>query len=184
MKRRDVQQSLSGDDAFERLFDEQFPALFRYLSRRIRSDRAEEIAAETFLVAYRDSQRFDPTRGSPRAWLFGIAAKKLLREHRRERRELRAYGASGVDPLGFGFEELDNRLDARESAADLAAALAELKPGDREALLLFAWAELSYAEIAVALAIPIGTVRSRINRARRQMRAALSLPDYQEDTVK
>ena len=74
------------------------------------------------------------------------------------------------------------RVDARAAAPALAAALAALSRADREALLLFAWADLSYEEIAAAVGIPVGTVRSRINRARRQVRERLALDPVSEHT--
>ena len=111
-----------------------------------------------------------------RAWLFGIAANLLRRRARDEERRLRAFARSGVDPV---IEELDGvlaRIDAQRSGPRLATALAGLSAGEREVVLLYAWAELSYDEIAVALSLPAGTVRSRLSRARARLTDALS-PD-------
>jgi RNA polymerase sigma-70 factor (ECF subfamily) len=91
---------------------------------------------------------------------------------------LRALARTGADPVAESYAD---RVDARVSAAaaqrDLARALASLAAGDREVLLLIAWAELAYDEVATALGIPVGTVRSRMHRARRKVREALGGED-------
>jgi RNA polymerase sigma-70 factor (ECF subfamily) len=91
---------------------------------------------------------------------------------------LRAFARTGADPVAESYAD---RADARVSAAGvqrhLAAALAGLPAGDRDVLLLIAWADLSYEEVAVALDIPAGTVRSRLHRARRKVREALGGQD-------
>ncbi len=70
-------------------------------------------------------------------------------------------------------EGADHRVSAQAAHGELAGALAALSPGDRHVLLLIAWADLSYQEVADALSLPVGTVRSRLNRARRKVRQAL-----------
>ena len=167
----------SGSDPsrFGEIFDRHFPAIHRYVNRRVGRELADDLASETFSVAFRNRGRFDPTRDDAGPWLYGIAAN-LLRDHRRsERRRLLAYAKTGVDPVtDEGFDAVDARLDASVAGPVVARALVRLKPGDREALLLFAWAELTYREIAEALAIPVGTVRSRLSRARRQVHEILA----------
>lgn len=90
----------------------------------------------------------------------------------------RALARTGTDPAAEGHAD---RVDSQVSAAGiqqrLAAALASLMAGDRDVLLLIAWADLSYDEVAVALGIPVGTVRSRLHRARRKTREALGGQD-------
>jgi RNA polymerase sigma factor (sigma-70 family) len=138
-----------------------------YLCRRVGRVEGEELAAQTFALAYRDRQRYDAGRGSARAWLFGIAANVLRRHRRTEERRLRALARTGIDPLLAESDEADERLDARRSTRALAGALAALSSGDREVLLLAAWAELTSGEIGEALGIPPGTVRSPSSRSRR-----------------
>ena len=87
---------------------------------------------------------------------------------------------TGVDPLADDHGDAPSRLDAAAAGPRLAAALAALRPDDREALLLLAWADLSYDEIAAALRIPVGTVRSRLHRARGVLRAHLE-PEASHD---
>ena len=148
---------------FERLFEDHFDAIYGYLARRVGPDLARDLAAETFTRGYAARKRFDPGRGEPRPWLFGIAHNLLRRHYRDEERRLQA------------FARID--LPRDEAASDepwVAEALSVLSRDERDALLLFAWADLSYEEIAEALKIPIGTVRSRLNRARTRMRDELT----------
>ena len=154
----------------EPLFRAHFDAIFRYAAYRIGRDAALDVASETFAQALRSLGALDPERDA-RAWLFGIAGN-LLRHHRRaELRRLRAYArAAAPKDAGSWFDETGTGKLTRDS---LVEALAGLDARDRDALLLFAWADLSYHEIADAMAIPVGTVRSRIHRARQAVRAAV-----------
>jgi RNA polymerase sigma-70 factor (ECF subfamily) len=110
-----------------------------------------------------------------RPWLFGIATNVVHGHRRTEQRRYKALARTPLerdaDPVDT--DELADRVAARSLRSSLAAALAALKPADRDVLLLVAWGQLSYEEIATVLAIPVGTVRSRLNRARRQTRALL-----------
>jgi RNA polymerase sigma-70 factor (ECF subfamily) len=158
---------------FATIFDRHFDAVFGYLQRRIGRDLAEELAAETFLVAFDNRARFDPSQGAARPWLLGIATNLLRHHARREVRELRAYARSAVDPVLDAFDGIEERLDASGERRRLIEGLAELSTPERDALLLAAWADLSYAEIATALEVPVGTVRSRLSRARERITASL-----------
>jgi RNA polymerase sigma-70 factor (ECF subfamily) len=155
--------------SFDDVFAAEFEPLHGFVARHLGSSAAEELTAETFAVAYRRWSDLDPSR-SPKPWLYGIASNLISHHRRRERRMLRAYARSGNDPLlaedGFSIE----RLAAQESRSILAAALADLRHEEREALLLHAWAELSDREIAEALSVPLGTVKSRLSRARTHIR--------------
>jgi RNA polymerase sigma factor (sigma-70 family) len=155
--------------SFEQVFKVEYRPLRGYVYRRLGSSAADEIAAETFAVAYRRWGDLDPAR-PVRPWLYGIAANLLRHYWRKERRMLRAYARAGLDPVYQQDEEESvERADARAQKRVLAAALAELRPVEREILLLHAWAYLTDAEIAEALSLPIGTVKSRLHRAREQM---------------
>lgn len=150
----------------------------RYLRRRIGKETAEDLAVETFVLAFRSRHAYDLQRESARPWLFGIATN-LLRHHRRsEGRRLHAYARTGRDPIAgpdHRFEEAEDRAVAERAGPAVAAALAILRPQERDVLLLHAWADLTYAEIAAALAIPVGTVRSRLARARHKVRELLAV---------
>ncbi|OQO94133.1 RNA polymerase subunit sigma-70 [Saccharomonospora piscinae] len=169
----DDRPDLSGRDPgpqFERMFDRHVRPLHRYLARRSR-DVADDLVAETFLVAWQRRQHYDPSRGSARSWLYGIATNLLRRHVRQEVRGLRATARSGDAGAAEGHEgRVADRLDAQARARGLAGALAELDPGDRDVLLLTSWAGLDSAEVAEALDIPVGTVRSRLHRVRRRLR--------------
>jgi RNA polymerase sigma factor (sigma-70 family) len=153
---------------FIALFDRHFDSVHRYLRRRVGKDIADDLAAQTFTEAFGDRAAFDLTAESARPWLFGIAINLLRHHYRDEQRELRAFERTGVDPIGS-----DPSVSASRLSGEVAGALAELASRERDVLLLFAWADLSYEEIAVALRVPVGTVRSRLNRARRQLQRRL-----------
>lgn len=149
-------------EAFEELFELHFDAIYAYLARRLGPDLARDLASETFTSAFAARKRYDAARGEVRPWLFGIANNLLRRHYRDEERRLRALARLDTPETGFPPEE-----------PRLADALRELSAEERDVLLLFAWADLEYAEIASALDVPIGTVRSRLHRARGHIRAAL-----------
>jgi RNA polymerase sigma-70 factor (ECF subfamily) len=164
---------------FAPLFDRHAPDIHRYLARRVDSV-ADDLLSETFLVAFRQRARYRDAGAGVRAWLFGIATN-LVRQH--VRTEIRRYRALARLPAPAPVEpDPTERLDAHRLRARIAAALADLKPADRDALLLLAWGELSYLEIAAVQNVPVGTVRSRINRARRLTSAALAI-DFAEETT-
>lgn len=170
------------DTAFATLFDRHAVAVHRYLARRIGPTIADDLLAQTFLVAFERRAGYDRTRPDARPWLYGIATNLVHRQRRDEIRQYDAWARSGVDPTAAPespAERVVQRADAQAQSPRLAAALAQLSAPDRDVLLLFAWGELSYAEIATALDIPVGTVRSRLNRARTLVRRAL--PDLTGD---
>lgn len=177
-----IQQSLLVAERFGPLFDRHASAVHRYLARRIGSD-ADDLLAETFLIAFRRRAAYRKLHVNVRPWLFGIATNVLRRHARQEKRRYRALARVPADPgaEAYATDDALGRLDAQSLRRDLAAALAALKRGDRDVLLLSAWAELSYNEIAAVLDIPVGTVRSRLNRARRVTRAALSITITSEE---
>jgi RNA polymerase sigma-70 factor (ECF subfamily) len=133
-------------------------------------------------VAFARRGRFDLSRPDARPWLLGIATN-LIRGHRRT--ELRRWRAMARAVVAAGEEPEADRVAARLTAqgerGELATALALLSPDQRDALLLYAWAELDYQEIAEALGVPIGTVRSRLHRARGVLREALAPTGPRED---
>lgn len=171
-----IRESIRDPERFGPLFDRHAAAVHHYLARRIGAP-ADDLLAETFLAAFQRRASYQPTRLDVRPWLFGIATNVLRRHLRTEERRYRALARAGhLKTVADSDDSLEDRLDARARRPKLAEALASLKSGDREVLLLLAWADLSYGEIAATLDIPIGTVRSRLNRARRIVRAALGSP--------
>ena len=171
-----IAESVARPRAFVPLVERHNRVLFGYLARRLGADVAEELVSETFARAFALRERYDTERPDARPWLFGIATN-LMRNHLRGQvRQSRAFARSGVDDVVMDDDDaIDARMDASVHRDAIQAALEKLAPRDREALLLFAWGDLSYEDIAVTLDIPVGTVRSRLNRARRQLKE--SLPD-------
>jgi RNA polymerase sigma-70 factor (ECF subfamily) len=167
--------------SFEDAFEAEFAPLHRYLARRLGASAADDLAAETFAVAFRNWDRLDPAR-PVRPWLYGIAANLVRHHWRKERRMLRAYARTGVDPVFAEEDEAVERVDAEVRRRELAAALAALRREEREILLLNAWAELTNSEIAAVLDLPLGTVKSRLSRTRERLRNQLS--DFGQEPVK
>jgi RNA polymerase sigma-70 factor (ECF subfamily) len=158
---------------FGRLFDAYARPLHGYLARRVGADPAHDLVSETFLVALDQRHSYDPRRGAVRSWLYGIATNLLRRQVRQEVRGLRALARSAGDAPGQAASHegrVADRVDAAVLAARLAGALAQLSEGDRDVLLLTSWAGLDSAEVADALGIPVGTVRSRLHRVRKWLR--------------
>ena len=130
--------------------------------------------AETFLVAFRKRAGYERRYHDARPWLYGIATNLVAQHRREEARQFRLRHAAGPDPVQHDHAEraaLD--VTAQSIRAPLAEAVAALAPPDRDVLLLIAWEQLSYDEVARALSIPVGTVRSRLHRARTKIREAL-----------
>ena len=171
-----VASSLHTPLAFGAVFDRHYDFVHRYLARRVGLDVADDLASETFTTAFRVRARYDLAHADARPWLLGIATN-LVRHHRRaEVRRFRAYERVEVaQSAGIEEDALVARADAAAAGPQVARALSRIPDADRDALLLLAWADLTYEEIARALGIPIGTVRSRIHRARRRLRELLGL---------
>jgi RNA polymerase sigma factor (sigma-70 family) len=165
--------------AFERGFEEHFSAIHGFIARRVGVPLADDLAAETFATAFRRRASFEPGRGTLRAWLYGIAVN-LLRNHWRAERYLLDLDARMLADLGLGEDDTaaDDRVCATAVAPRVAAALASLVDDQREVIVLHAWTELSHTEIAAALGVPLGTVRSRLSRARAALREQLGAFDF------
>lgn len=168
-----LRRSLTAPDIFAELFRRHAGAIGRYLARRIGPHDAEDVLADTFLEAFRQRARYDLGQPNALPWLYGIATHRLGRHKRSELKQLKVLARSGVDPVAAAFtERSDARVDTDQAVRQIAECLRRLPTGQRDALLLVAWAELSYEATAVALGVPIGTVRSRISRARASLRSA------------
>ncbi|GLY77359.1 DNA-directed RNA polymerase sigma-70 factor [Actinoallomurus iriomotensis] len=172
-----IRESRDVPERFGAIFDAYFAEIHAYVERRIGPENASDVAAETFLAAFRKRDRYEPARASVRTWLYGFATNLVGKHRRGEVRALRAMdriaGDAGSIAGDAGSEELEARIAAEGLRGRLAGALAALSAGDRDVVLLVALAELSHEEVAAALDIPYGTVGSRLNRARRKLREAL-----------
>jgi len=162
--------SLRDPSRFRIVFERHHDDVRRYLQRRSGMDTGEELAAQTFEEAFRTRARFDPAFTNARPWLMGIATNLLRHHYRAEAARLRAIERAASMASTVGEDDPDARLDARIAAQNLARALQAMTRGERDIVLLYAWGDLTYAEIALAMDVPIGTVRSRLNRTRGRLR--------------
>lgn len=176
-----IERSWETPDAFAEIFDRYADDIHRYIARRLGSDTADDLMAETFVIAFQRRRRYDLSHPHARPWLYGIATNLIGRHRRDEARRLRAL--SRMASLSEGREEqagpedgVTGGLGTVEANGTLAGALAELPARYRDVLLVIAWGELDYAEAAQALGLPVGTVRSRLHRARTKLRRALGGP--------
>jgi RNA polymerase sigma factor (sigma-70 family) len=169
-----IARSVAEPELFTVLVRRHAPVLLRYVTRRIGADAAEDVLAETFLAAFNQRGRYDVTRPDARPWLYGIATNLLRRHQRTEVQQLRVCERTGIDPVVAAFtDRADERVSADAVKRKLAGALRRLRPAYRDVLLLLTWGELTYEEAADALGVPLGTIRSRMSRARQQLRADL-----------
>ena len=168
-----IGRSLDEPEAFGLIYDRHAATVLRFLGRRVGAAVAEGLVGELFRIAFERRKTFDASRASALPWLYGIGSNLLLKHRRGEARRLRASAR-----IAAADEAADRRasaaaLDARLLFPRVADAIEALPDGEREALLLFAWEDLSYQGVAEALELPIGTVRSRLNRARARLRELL-----------
>ena len=175
-----IERSLRRPEAFGELFDRHWQAVHRYCVSRAGSD-GEGLAADTFRLAFDRRAVYDAECADARPWLLGLATN-LIRNHLRERsRGVRAVGRLDPSPTADHADAAIDRAEAALLGPALTQALAGIPSADRDALLLLAWNGLSYHEVAKALDIPVGTVRSRISRARLRLRTRLSELGYTHD---
>jgi RNA polymerase sigma-70 factor (ECF subfamily) len=167
-----IRRSLEDPSAFSEIFERYFDDVARYARRRVGAQVGEEIAAQTFVVAFERRQRFNVRYGSARPWLMGIATNLVRHHFRAERTHLTALARLPADPPAPAVDD-PTRLDAQRLRPALAAALLDLADVDRNTFLLVALGELSYGQAAAAQGIPVGTVRSRLHRARTRLRELL-----------
>jgi RNA polymerase sigma-70 factor (ECF subfamily) len=167
----EISASLVDPVRFGTIAERHFGAIYQYLARRVGRDVAQDLGADTFVVAFGARNRYDLSRASARPWLYGIATNLIRRHRRSELRMLNAYSKS-VPPSHFEdqVDEFSSRMDHIDHLSRVAQALSKLDPEQRDALHLTAIEGLSYAEAAEALGIPAGTVHSRVARARITLR--------------
>lgn len=165
-----VRASLRSPHEFGALFDRHFDVVHGFAQRRVGSDLAAEIAAETFATAFARRRSYDISRPDARPWLLGIASNLLRRHWRTERRRIAAYSRA-LEPSHAPVSHVSD---------EVVVALSSLSKDERETLFLYALADLAYDEIASALGCPVGTVRSRLARARGRLRAELRATNPRE----
>ena len=171
-----IARSVTEPAAFATVFERHFSLLYRFLSVRAGEQLAGDLAAEAFAIAFRRRADYDLARPDARPWLLGIAANLARQQRRSERRRRDTLLRLSRERPVESQEDVFAGMEARANSAKLRAVLAELAPEECDMLLLFACVGWSYGEIAEALSLPIGTVRSRIHRLRHKLRGRLSLP--------
>ena len=169
-----IESSWLEPERFAVLFDRHAPHIHRYLARRAGRQVADDLVAETFLTAFAKRDRYDLGYSDARPWLYGIATNLVGQHHRDEARQYRIMQRAVAEPeVPDHADRVAAGVTAQSTRALLEAALAALPAGDRDVLLLIAWEQLTYQEVSRALAIPAGTVRSRLHRARTKVRQVL-----------
>jgi RNA polymerase sigma-70 factor (ECF subfamily) len=176
------------EEAFSSLYREHQARLYRFAFHMSNSHSiAEETIQETFLTLIRQPERYDPARGNVSAFLFGIARNHVLRALERDRRFTTIdaesdHGSNGANGNAAANEFAAEREDAsgthaqmerRERIEGVRRAVLSLPPAYREVVVLCDLEQRSYADAAVRLECPVGTVRSRLNRARGMLLAKL-----------
>lgn len=178
-----IERSIAEPAVFETLYARHATSVYRYAAQRLGDHAADDVMSETFLVAFDRRRAYDVTVPNARPWLLGIATR-LIRKH--VRLEARAWKGASADIAARitpdYIEQLGARIDAERLTRRLTKALRRLPASDRDTLLLYAWGDLDYASIARAMRVPIGTVRSRLHRARRTLRRAAELPSIEQET--
>jgi RNA polymerase sigma-70 factor (ECF subfamily) len=167
-----IAASLDDPARFGALFDRHATVLYRYLVRRVGAADAEHLLGDLFLVAFEKRATYDTERLDARPWLYGIATNLVARNRRSEARRLQATARllAREPRVGDPSDDVTASMDAIELWPRIADAVNRLPEKERDTLILHVWEELSYDEIAAALDVPVGTVRSRLNRARVNLR--------------
>jgi RNA polymerase sigma-70 factor (ECF subfamily) len=165
-----IERSLARPSAFAAIFDRHFNAVHGYLTKRVGANKADDLTASTFAVAFEQRHRFRSEATTARPWLFGIATNLVRVEWRSERRTLELLATLHASSLPVYADESYDGPPVGEI-------LAELDHDQLNVLLLHAWEQLSYEETAAVLEIPVGTVRSRLARARVHLRSILDRQD-------
>lgn len=167
-----IAASLDDPVQFGAIFDRHATVLHRYLVRRLGPDDADGMVSEVFRIAFEKRSTYDLDRPTARPWLYGIATNLLAKHRRREARRIHAVArlaAQRLPPIDLA-DAVSATVDASEQWQRVAAAVTSLPEPERDALMLHVWEALSYEEVADALGVPIGTVRSRLHRARGRLR--------------
>jgi RNA polymerase sigma-70 factor (ECF subfamily) len=177
-----IAASLREPAQFGAIFDRHATVLHRYLVRRLGPDDAELMVGDVFRIAFERRETFDLLRPNARPWLYGIATNLLAKHRRGEARRLHAMArlaAQRLPPLDLA-DQVSVAVDAADAWPRVAAAVASLPEPERDALMLHVWEGLSYEDVADALGVPVGTVRSRLHRARGRLRELVAASGREE----
>ena len=177
----------AGDpDAFALLFARHGTAIYNYCFRRCASwDTAEDLTSAVFLEAWRSRARVvqhdDAGEATVLPWLYGIATNVCRNQRRSAARYRRATARMPmIDRQPDHADDVSGRVDDERRMAHVLHEVGRLSAGERDVVALVAWEGLDYASAAAALGVPVGTVRSRLSRARNRLSSALATPHIQE----
>ncbi|MEN3314718.1 MAG: hypothetical protein V7605_952 [Acidimicrobiaceae bacterium] len=173
---------------FAVIFDRHVASIHRFLQRRTGADGADSLTGECFRIAFERRATYQLDRPDALPWLYGIANNVARQDQRGERRRWTAQrrmeagvaGNEGLVAPDPAHDGLLDRLDAEAVWPAVQAALGAMRPEERDTILLVAWEDLTYREVAIALGVPVGTVRSRLHRARHHLREHLEPVGQQE----
>ena len=177
-----LRASLKEPARFGIVFDRHFRSVHRFLERQVGATAAEDLAAETFTVAFAQRKTFDARRGDVRPWLFGIAIN-LLRNHRRAEVARRDLGVRQATRERQAIDEdpVHDRAVVTGEVTRVANALARIDDDSRALLLLVASTDFNIEQVAESLHISTAATRTRLWRARQQLRAELGASNEHTD---
>jgi RNA polymerase sigma factor (sigma-70 family) len=171
-----ITASLADPQAFGQIFDRHAAVVHRFLTSRAGTGAADDLLSEVFVAAFRSRKTYDTQFGNARPWLLGIAANVLRHHHRSEHR--RSVMLSRVDRdcdrTDEDHDDVAAEIVGRSELEGVRHAMLAVDRRYRDVLVLYSAFELSYAEIALALGLRVGTVRSRLARGRSQLRELLA----------
>jgi RNA polymerase sigma-70 factor (ECF subfamily) len=167
-----IAASLREPARFGVLFDRHATVVHRYLVRRLGPDEAEALVGDVFRIAFERRSTYDLDRPTARPWLYGIATNLVAKQRRSEARRFRAVARLAAQrvPTSEFADRVSLDVDAAAMWPRVVEAVTALPEPERDALILHVWEGLSYEDVAGALGVPIGTVRSRLHRARERLR--------------
>jgi RNA polymerase sigma factor (sigma-70 family) len=169
--------------SFGILFDRHFAAVYRFCGRRVGSDLAEDLAGDVFRRAFEARDSYDLSQANALPWLYRIALNLIRDAIRSRAAEDRAYtrlqALAGMGSIGDENPSARS-VEARLELAEFAHLLAAESREDVTTLFLHVWEGLTYAEVATAMGVPVGTVRSRLSRLRHRLEQAMETPRLPE----
>lgn len=178
-----ISVSIDDPECFSLLVQTHAHAILVYLTRRVGPDDAEDLAADTFLTAFSRRRNYVSIHGSALPWLYGIATNLLRNYSRSERRRIEFLSRmAAAEGSGIRDNTNERRVEAAHDLQRLAMGLANLADSARDVVMLVGIEGLSYEEASVALGVPVGTVRSRLSRARDQLRGSVGCANCTEAT--
>jgi RNA polymerase sigma-70 factor (ECF subfamily) len=177
------QRAASGEaSAFGTIFERHATTVYNYCFRRTGDwSQAEELTAIVFLEAWQRRTQVALERDDALPWLLGVATNVIRNLRRSQRRHRAALERLPRERVADFATDVDGRLDDERQMRAALRALAKLRRAEQDVLALCVWEELTYEQAAVALDVPVGTVRSRLSRARARLRELTSDAGHEWD---